>query len=180
MNRPHASFACTAALLSVTALAFALAGPKVPITLTLTAPKRPLKAGTRFILPIKVTNASDQTTLVPVSMSPYGYNVVYRVYLRDQRGQAVPHRPASPQMRNGSVIHAGSTQSRNMAPGKSYMDHVDVTYCYDLSRPGKYKIWITEGLYFAPHHTRVVPGPNRIILPNTIIKSNVITLTVVR
>jgi hypothetical protein len=145
------------------------AAAKQPFTLTLQAPKQPLKAGQRLLLRVKVTNTSDRSTLVGQNKGLVGIRSVYRVHVRDQRGRPVPPRPPARGPRGkGVIIHSGSVyiRARNLKPGETFTDLVNVTDEYDLSQPGEYKIWVAELL-----------GPR---LSDGLVKSNVVTVTVVK
>jgi hypothetical protein len=152
-------------LLPLAALAAQHARQKPPLTLTLQAPKRPLRAGQRLVLRLNTTNTSGRSILVPDSKGLWTLREAIRV--RDQQGRPLPLRPPrrGPEGR-GFVVHTGSVQGRELSPGESFTDLVNVTDLYDLSRPGKYEIWVAEPL-----------GPNP---SDGLVKSNVVTVTVVR
>ncbi len=65
-------------------------------------------------------------------------------------------------------MRVGSVHGFMLAPGKSVTDEVDVTYTYDLSRPGKYTIWVAE------------PIERYALFPRGFVVSNRIAVTVVK
>ena len=125
----------------VTALATPLiAGAQQPISLTLTAPTQPAKAGEPVVLLATVTNTSTKPTNVALSNGSADLGLIYQVHVLDERtGQPVPHRPAP----NGRTW-AGSIPGTRLNQGQSKEDRLNLSYIYDLSRPGKYNIWIAE------------------------------------
>lgn len=134
-----------------------------PFTLTLEAPERPLKAGKPLTLRVTVTNTSDHAMRVPVTRAPADVMVIYRVNVLDGLGRPVPRRPS---LKNR--IWYGRMGSAELQPGKSLTDEVSITYLYDLSRPGRYRVWVAELVH---------RGPNA---PNDMARSNTITVTVVK
>ena len=168
MRTLYAPLACAAALLPLAALAARSPGQKPPITVRLEAPKQPLKAGERLLLRVKVTNISDHDVSVGLTGGEaWGIGLIYQVHVRDQHGRPAPlHPPQPPPKRKGYVVgRAYSIHGVGLKPGQSAYDHVNVSYYYDLSRPGKYKIWVAELGYRGPH------GP---------VRSNSVTVTVVK
>ena len=173
MKTLYAPLACAVALLPLAALAARSPGQKAPITLCLEAPKQPLKAGERLLLRVKITNTSDHE--VPVGImagKALPMEFIYQVYVRDQHGRVAPLQPPPPPppKRKGYVVLGGAASIGGVGlnPGQSVADRVNVTHYYDLSRPGKYKIWIAEPYYRGPH------------VKNGLVKSNTITVTVVK
>lgn len=163
-------FAAAAAFAAMTPLAVGAHHQKQPFTLTLETPKQPLKPGQLLLLRVKVTNTSDREVRVPISEgTPFATEVrkVYQVHLLDERGRPAPPWVPPPSPKGKTVLRAGSAKGAYLQPGKSLTDQVNLTQLYDLSRPGKYKIWIAEPFY---------RGPRR---RNGLVKSNTITVTVV-
>lgn len=143
---------------------------KKPLTLTLAAPKQPLKAGQPLVLHVKVTNTSDHGVSVPVSQGSPEVERIYRLHVLDERGLPPARAPLpKPKGGKGFVIGLGSGQGRRLKPGESVADEVNISHVYDLSRPGKYKIWIAEPFYGGPHN-----------VPKGLVRSNSITVTVVK
>lgn len=148
--------------------ALAAAGPRQqgPLTLTLAAPKQPHRAGQPLLLRVTVRNVSDRARWVPVTRGVFWIGPAYQVHVRDQRGRPAPPAPELvPKRKDQVVLGGGSLPSRRLGPGKSLSDLVNVTSLYDLSRPGKYKIWIAE---------RFGRGPNDFV------RSNTVTVTVTK
>lgn len=142
---------------------------KPPITVRLEAPKQPLKAGQPLLLSVKVTDISDHDVPVGITAGEaWGIGLIYQVHIRDQYGRAAPLKPLPPvPKRKGYVVLGGAASGHGVGlkPGQSVYDRVNVTYYYDLSRPGKYKIWVAEIGYRGPHG---------------LVRSNTITVTVVK
>lgn len=162
-------FSAVAMLLAFAALAAGAPNHGGPFALTLVAPKRPLRAGKQLILSVKVMNTSDGAVDVPVSRAGlYGRpGMVYRVHALDERGRPAPPW-VPPPVPKGKALIGGSMPGFPLKPGQSLVDRVDVTHVYDLTRPGRYKIWIGEPYYRGPG------------LPNGLVKSNTITVMVVK
>ena len=141
-----------------------------PYTLTLGTPKLPLQAGKPLILRVKVRNAWERPIHVPVSEGGIwgGPGMVYQVHVLDERGRTALPRLPPPLPKGKKVIYAGSMPSMGLAPGQSKTDEVNISQVYNLSLPGKYKIWIAGFFYRGPG------------IPNGLIKSNTITVTVVK
>ncbi len=170
MRTLYVPLACVAALLPLAALAPRSLAQTPPITVRLEAPKQPLKAGERLLLRVKVTDISDHDVSVGLTGGEaWGIGVIYQVHVRDQHGRPAPLQPPPPPppKRKGYVYMraGGSMHGVRIGPGQSAYDHVNVTYYYDLSRPGKYKIWVAVLGYRGPH------GP---------VRSNTVTVTVVK
>jgi hypothetical protein len=171
MMRISRSLIFAAALFSPAALAVGAPRQKQPFTLTLEAPKLPVKAGKPIILRVKVTNTSDQAVSIPISEeNPFATMVgqIYRVHALDQRGRPAPPWVRPPPPKGKTVLPIGSAKSVGLQPGESLTDQVNITYLYDLSRPGKYRVWIAEPFYRGAH------------LRNGLVRSNTITVTVVK
>lgn len=86
----------------------------------------------------------------------------------DEQGHpALPWVPPPPP-KGKTVLRVESIHGTGLQPGKSLMDRVNITYLYDLSQPGKYKIRIAEPYYRGPH------------TPNGLVISNTVTVTVAK
>jgi len=155
----------------VLTLLFTLAGlaaaSALPFTLTLAPPEQPLKAGSTLHLRLTVTNRSDHQTSFPTNWGLFDPGKIYQVHVLDELGRPVPGRTL-PCERPGQHCAGGSAQGRYLKPGESFTDEVNVTLFYDLSRPGKYKIWVAEDTF------------GRANLPNGLVTSNVVMVTVVK
>jgi hypothetical protein len=139
-----------------------------PFTLALQAPKQPLKQGEALILRVIVANTSDRAVDVPICQGSYLVEKIYQLHVLDERGLSPKRAPLpKPKGGKGFTVIAGGIHGTELQPGKSLVDEVNLSHVYDL-RPGKYKIWIAEPFY---------RGPDR---PKGLVKSNVITVTVVR
>lgn len=145
------------------------ANSKQLFSLALSAPKEPIKAGANLDLLVTVTNTSARKIAFIVSPGPLpedGWQ--YEITVRDSLGRPAP---PSAYVRNLDkrlpLYPGGSTVGRTLAPGESFVDEVDVTMLYDLSRPGKYTISVSRD--FPPRQNL---GEGRVL-------SNTITVTVV-
>ncbi|MGH9451852.1 MAG: hypothetical protein ACRD11_15160 [Terriglobia bacterium] len=158
-------YAALAAVALSLLAALATAGPRQrgPLTLTLVAPSQPLTAGQPLLLRVTVGNTSDRTRYVPVTRGVFWIGAAYHVHVLDRRGRPAPPAQRLVPKKGVVVLGGGSSPSRRLKPGKSLSDLVNVTSLYDLSRPGKYKIWIAEP-----------------ISKNTSVRSNTVTVTVVK
>lgn len=144
------------------------------LSLTITAPARPVKAGTELRMSVTVRNISHQTIKL-VSLADSSYE--YEIKVRDANGHLAP---AAARLRNRDKRlprYSGSTFARDLQPGASYVDHITVTELYDLTRPGKYTISVARQLN--RYEVTVVGRPPK-KLPNATITSNSVTVTVVR
>ena len=141
--------------------------PYQPFSLTLSAPKQPLKAGQVLLLRVNVTNTLDSALTVPDSEGVFAVRAIYQVHVSDQDGRPVPPRPpAKGPGGTGRVVPMGSVQSRTLNPGESFTDLVNVTDECDLSQPGTYQISVAE-----PYGS----GPDR-----SLVESNPVTVNVVK
>jgi hypothetical protein len=169
MGRILRSLIYSAAVLLLLAVPGQGAGAqKQPFALTLQAPKQPLKAGKPVVLRLIITNTSDHKLYLPISQGSGEVGVIYRVHVLDERGHpAPPHVPPPPPKGKPPTV-AYNVHGTELQPGQRFTDQVDVTALYDLSQPGKYKIWIVAPYYRGPH------------VPNGLVRSNTVTETVVR
>lgn len=157
-----------AAVFYLATLAMTAPPQGVPFTLVLAAAKQPLKAGQPLILRVTVKNASQRPIDVPVSEGSYSAEMVYQVHVLDEHGHpALPW--VSPPRSDGKIILGmGMGHGMGLQPGQSLTDEVNISHVYDVTRPGKYQIWIAEPFYRGPG------------IPNGLVKSNTITVTVVK
>jgi hypothetical protein len=113
------------------------------LSLTIAAPKQPVKVGTEVRLRVTVRNTSHRTIrLVSLADSSYEYEIM----VRDARGH-VP--PPSVRLRNRDKLlprYSGSTFARDLQPGASYVDQIAITELYDLTKPGKYTVSVARQL----------------------------------
>jgi hypothetical protein len=140
-------------------------------SVTLGAPKDPLKSGAKLILRVTVTNTSDHNIAFKRTNNPVSNEEFrYQIEVRDADG-----RPAQPsaQVRalEGQVTEIEDLDNHAywLKPGESYSDDLEITKLYDLSRPGKYTVSVSKDLL-----TRQYPVP-----PEYVAKSDLVTITVV-
>ena len=164
MKRVHFFFTVFFILLFACAALAATSPPQ--FTVTLAAPEHSLKAGSALLLRLTVTNTSDHATRFPSTRGIADVRVIYKFHIFDELGRPVPRR-VLPCERPPSVC-GGSAQSKLLQPGESFTEEIDITSLYDLSRPGKYNIWVSEP-YFRGS------GP-----PNGLVTSNSVKVTVVK
>jgi len=132
---------------------------QVPLSVTISAPSRQVKAGSEFKLDVVITNTSDE----PVSLSFYPGD--FRVDVRDSNGKAVGK---VKQAEEGDAAKAPvpndcciMNQPRQLAPHEVDRWQETLDKNLDWSKPGKYTIQVTR-----MYGTRAV-------------KSNTIRITVV-
>lgn len=162
-------FFTVAALLASAAFAAGAPSQGGPFTLTLVAPRQPLEVGKPLTLRVKVRNKLERPISVPVSLGTYADEQIYHLHILDERGLR-PERATLPKPKGGkglAVVAGGSMQAKQLEPGETLTDEVNVSRFYDLSRPGKYKIWVGELFDLGPGQ------------PSGLVKSNTITVTVV-
>ena len=80
---------------------------KKPFTLTLVAPKQPLKAGQPLLLHLTVRNTSDRARWVPVTRGVFWVRGAYEVHVLDQRGRPAPPAPELVPKRKDQVVLGG-------------------------------------------------------------------------
>ena len=166
MKRIFRNLVCVAAVLFPLALAAYAPYKRGPFTLTLQAPKRPLKSGRPLILFVIVANSSDHHIHVPISQGTYGVEKIYHLHVLDERGLPPPRAPLpKPKGFKGVIVIMGSEHGTGLEPGKSLTDELNISHVYDLGRPGRYKVWIAERFGLGP---------------NDFVRSNTVTVTVVK
>jgi hypothetical protein len=136
-------------------------------SLTIAAPKEPLKAGAEVHLLVTVTNTSNRDISFITSPGPIPEDgLLYQIHVRDAQGRSLPP-SADLRTRDKRVpINYGSRLARTLKPGESFVDQVTVSRFYDLSRPGEYTISVAR------------PMPPRQNLGKGSVKSNAVTVTV--
>ena len=138
-----------------------------PFSLTLATAKQPIKAGEPVILLAIVTNTSTQIEGLPFSNGMANVGMIYQVHVLDEQGQPAPDRPFPPK----GQVWMVNVHGQGVDPGQSKEDRLNISYIYDMSRPGKYKIWIAEK-YGGPDLPKgLVAG---------LVVSNTITVTVIK
>ena len=144
-------------------------GPKQFFSLTVAAPKEPIKAGTELRLLVTVTNTSDRdiSFITSPGLIPED-GARYEIDVRDIQGSPAPPSAYLRTKDNRIPTEYGSNIARTLGPGESFVDKVTVTRFYDLSQPGKYTIWVA------------LPTPPRQNLGEGKVKSNSITVTVIQ
>lgn len=158
-------FACAVALVCLAPLPASTA--KGAFSLTIAAPKEPLKAEAELRLLVTITNTSNRKISFVTSPGPTPEDgFLYEIDVRDEQGRPVA---LSSDLRGRDPrvpVNYGSRTARTLSPGESFIDQVTVTRFYDLTRPGQYTISVSRSM------------PPRQNLGNGTIKSNAITLTV--
>ena len=156
------------ALLAFAALAVGAPHQKEPFTLTLQVPKQPLKAGMPLVLRLTVRNTSDRAVHIPLIGMGSEVGKVYQLHVLDEQGRPAPPYVPPPPPKGTHRLQIGMGPGIQLKPGESLADQVNVTDVYDLSQPGKYKVWVAEPFYRGPH------------LPNGLVRSDTITVTVTK
>jgi hypothetical protein len=167
-------------LLVLTALAaVTLSAAEQPFSVTLAAPRAPLKSGAdlRLLATIKNTSTQDVHFRESPGVIPED-GFLYKITVLDPGGRPAP--PSARVLKQRKLTRegipfipwGGSFTRRTLKPGQSFVDEIDVTEDYDLSQPGIYTIWVT----------RLIPlrmTPHGVERPKGSVKSNTITVTVV-
>jgi hypothetical protein len=169
--------------LLLTALAtVTLLGAEQPFSVTLEAPNKPLEMGGELRLRVTVKNVSNHDmTFVRSVTGGVAVNEEerYKIYVVNPKGQPAPPSAWILAMQNSkpgqSFVYeiSGENHSRTLEPGQSFVDEINVTSRYDLIQPGTYTVWVTRGM--PPKVT-----PQGVEWPKGLVKSNTITVTVVK
>lgn len=150
------------------------AASKQPFSLTIAAPKDPVKAGVELHVLATVTNTSSRSLTFSTSLGVVPVDdVFYKINVRDEHGRVAP---PSANLRNRNKLVPtfwGSITSRTLGPGDSFVEQVTVTRMYDLSQPGIYTISVAR--HVPPDF---VPQGQK--LGKDFVQSNTITVTVVQ
>jgi hypothetical protein len=126
-----------------------------PISVTISAPSLDVKAGSEFKVDVVMTNTSNER--VALTMWPDDF----RVDVRDSDGKPVGKAKQAGKVQP-PIQGQGSSQGMELAPHEVYRWKEIVGKELDLSKPGKYTIQVTR------------------MNGKTAVKSNTITITVVR
>jgi hypothetical protein len=147
---------------------------QAPFSLTISAEKSIVEAGTDVSLFVVKKNTSERTISIYRAVSPDSDQGgwVYKVTVRTEDGAQVP------ETRFGKAVqppetHGGSASSSTsamvgsggyipLAPGQTVTDHINVSKLYELSRAGRYTLQVKE----------FDPGSG------TFVESNLVTVTV--
>lgn len=169
MRRTHHICCFAWAIILLCSLRLAADGPKQLFSLTIAAPKEPIKAGTEVRLLVTVKNTSNRTISFVVSPGLVPEDgLLYRINARDAKGQQAPPSAA---IRNRdkrvSAQYFISRTARTLRPGAFFVDQVTITDFYDLSEPGNYTISLAREI---PVHQKLGKGS---------VKSNDVTVTIV-
>lgn len=145
MKRYLQSFSYATVFIFFTALA--TAGPTQLFSLSVAAPKEPLKAGTELHLLVTVRNTSKRAISFIIAPGPIPEDELeYEINVRDADGRSAP---PSAYLRNKDKrvpMSYGSRLARTLEPGESFVEQVTVTTFFDLSRPGKYTISVSRAI----------------------------------
>lgn len=165
MNRHVHTCGFMITLLSLAALS--ASASKELFSLTITAPKEPLKAGAELRLLVTVTNTSNRSISFVTSPGPIPEDgLLYEIHVHDAGRHSAPPsvevRTSDPRI----PVNNGSRLARTLRPGESFVDQVTVTRFFDLSRPGEYAITVAR------------PIPPRQNLGTGTVKSNTVAVTV--
>jgi len=142
-------------------------GPKQLFSLTIAAPKEPIRSGKEFCLLVTVTNTSDRAISFITSPGPIpedGFR--YEISVRDAQGNAAAPSANLHTKDRRIPTEYESRIARTLRTNESFVDQITVTRFYDLSQPGKYTIWVA------------LPIPPRQNLGEGNVRSNTIIVTV--
>jgi hypothetical protein len=153
---------------STLVLATGVSASQSPFSLKIAEPTGPQKSGSELRLRITVTNTSDrEITFITTPGQVPEDDFQYELMVRDERGQSAPPsafmRTRDPRL----PMYSGSRIGKSVRPSESFVDEVNVTRFFDLSRPGKYTISVAR------------PNPPRQNLGDGKVQSNSVTVTVV-
>ncbi len=164
--KPYALFLAYAFTL-VSCGPIAVSTPKQLFSLTIAAPKKPVKEGEELQLLVTVKNTSDRTIgfiRSPGLVPEEGFR--YQIDARDQQGQPAPPSAYALELKNRRMGTFESRYAHWLKPGESFVDQVTVTKFYDLNQPGKYTISVAREI------------PPRQSLDKGSVRSNAVTVTV--
>lgn len=158
-------------------------GGKQPFSVTLAPPNKPLKTGTELVLQATIKNTSGHDMAFPTSLGqvpPDGFR--YKIEVLYDHGW-----PAPPAVRvlerrkleneakkeRKPLLPVGlSNTLRRLKPGQSFVDEINVSHYYNLTKPGLYTIWVIRPL--PPDLLGATPRK----LWKGSVRSNTITVTV--
>lgn len=155
---------CLTAVLCWLAAATLVRGQAAPITITITAPSTAITSGCGFRISIGIKNnlakpIQIQDLLAEPPDRPAQGPVLLRIFAKGAGGQAAPVSAYVLAMRRR--IPNGSRIVATLPAGTTLRTQAIVTQLYDLSAPGKYRVWVM-----------LKRGPY------TYVKSNILTVTV--
>jgi hypothetical protein len=157
-------------------------GAEQPFSVTLQALSKTLKPGCQVYLLVTIKNTSSRD-LTFVRGSAFGVShegtEKYRIEAHDEQGRPAP--PSALVLESRKPVASGKAvvewsyenQARTLKPGESFVDAIDVTEYYDLSRPGIYTIWVSR--HMPPKVTS-----HGVEWPKGSVRSNAITVTVTK
>jgi hypothetical protein len=136
-------------------------------SLHLETAKKGVKVGDRVQIGITLTNESDHKITVEHDIGHKGdsyYIVTARREDNSEANKSEYHRALRGERTANPILIQGSSIEIALAPGKSVVDAIDLTELYDLNLPGKYTVQVQRTDPYS----------------KTVVKSNVITVTVTR
>lgn len=137
-------------------------------TLSLEGPHEPLKSGAELRLHVTVKNTSDRTIGFVRSPGPVPEEAFrYEIEVRDATGRSAPPSTYLRELKNKTTIISGSNLAHWLKAGESFVDEVDITKLYDLTKPGKYTVAVARDI---PPNQNLGQGK---------VKSNPIIVTVI-
>jgi len=144
-------------------------GSEQIFSLEIAALKEPVRAGAELRLSVTVKNTSNRPISFITSPGPIpDDSFYYEIHVLDTRGKSAPP-SAEMRLRDPHLpTYFGSRFSRELRPGESFVEEINVTRYYELNRPGKYMIVVSR---------EFPPSQN---LGQGKVKSNSISVTVVR
>jgi hypothetical protein len=142
-----------------------------PFTITLTAPKNPLKIGSKIRVDIMLKNTSNTDISVSKSNAEDQAEFSYVIDVRDEKDEPPPKTEYARSLNGEDAndpkhikVVVSSDVISTLKPGETLNDIAVLNRLYDLSRPGKYVVQIG----------RQIPKE----LGRGFVKSNAVTLTV--
>jgi len=125
-------------------------GSPPPLSLTLSPSVDKIRAGSSVDVTVTLRNISDHAVSVWRENAEDQGGHVYRVDVKDERGSPAPDTKVGrgfkglddPQLESSDTPLVSSGGWQLLKPGESQVDKVNVSRLYDLSRPGRYSIFL--------------------------------------
>ncbi len=138
-------------LLIAFASVIAVAQSKPTVSLSIAMEKHAISSGQKPWVDLTVKNLTDKEISYPTD----------QVFVQGENGEP----PATPWQKERRLGHLGSGYTPTIQPGESFTMKYDLSAFYDLSKPGKYSVYIEvyveEGALRSPVASFEVQAPQR-------------------
>jgi len=115
-------------------------------SLTIRCRQNQVKAGSDISVEVVETNTSlHEIDTVFITKPPGLGELLYRAYVRNEKGDLVPETEYGREIRTGEVAVGSSSFLGSLKPGQSKIDTLILNKLYDLSQPGKYTVQVEGG-----------------------------------